>query len=94
MHTKDMVEKDYFDHTNQEGQGPGPRLTAAGYDGNGWGENIAAGSATAAATMNQWMNSDGHCANLMNDNFSLIGVGHYLGGQGQYQAYWTQAFGN
>lgn len=93
-HSKDMVDRDFFAHTNPDNDGPGPRLDDAGYEGFGWGENIAAGSATAEGTMNQWMNSDGHCANLMNPDFSLIGVGYYPGGQDQYQAYWTQTFGN
>jgi uncharacterized protein YkwD len=55
-HSKDMVDRDYFSHTNPDGWGPGQRLNAAGYSG-AWGENIAAGNSTAAATMTQWMNS-------------------------------------
>lgn len=92
VHSKDMVDQNYFDHTGPNGDTPGDRIDAAGYAWSTWGENIAAGNSTAAATMDQWMNSDGHCANIMNPSFSEIGVGYYPGGG--YGHYWTQAFGH
>ncbi|HEY8376537.1 MAG TPA: CAP domain-containing protein, partial [Nannocystis sp.] len=75
-----------------DGESPWDRMAKAGY-GNykTAGENIAAGSATAAGTMDQWMNSDGHCANIMNPNFQHIGVGYHPGGQ--WGHLWTQVFG-
>jgi uncharacterized protein YkwD len=90
-HSKQMVEEDFFDHTTPWGESPGDRIGGAGYNGFTWGENIAAGNSTAAATMDQWMNSDGHCANIMNPDFEDIGVGYYPGGG--YGHYWTQNFG-
>jgi uncharacterized protein YkwD len=90
-HSKQMVEEDFFDHTTPWGESPGDRIDGAGYNGFTWGENIAAGNSTAAATMDQWMNSDGHCANVMNPDFEDIGVGYYPGGG--YGHYWTQNFG-
>lgn len=91
VHTMDMAERDFFDHDNPDGNGPDDRMEAAGYDGRGWGENIAAGNSTAEETMEQWMNSPGHCRNIMNDDFTLIGVGYYPGGE--YRHLWTQTFG-
>lgn len=92
VHTKDMADRNYFDHTNPDGDGPQPRIEAAGYMGwTGWGENIAAGSPDAAGSVGQWMGSDGHCANIMNPDFTEIGVGYYPGGQ--YGHLWTQVFG-
>jgi uncharacterized protein YkwD len=90
-HSMDMVENDYFSHSSLNGWGPGDRLSQAGYSGGAWGENIAAGNSTAAATMQQWMNSDGHCANLMNGSYTYIGVGYYPGAS--YGHYWTKTFG-
>ncbi|TPV95081.1 MAG: CAP domain-containing protein [Myxococcales bacterium FL481] len=90
-HSLDMAERDYFDHYDPEGDGPSERLAAAGYQGRTWGENIAGGNATAAATMQQWMDSDGHCANVMNPQFTELGVGYVPGGQ--WGHLWTQAFG-
>jgi uncharacterized protein YkwD len=90
-HTMDMAERDFFDHDNPDGDGPDDRMEAAGYDGRGWGENIAAGNSTAEETMEQWMDSPGHCRNIMNDGYTLIGVGYYPGGE--YDHLWTQTFG-
>jgi uncharacterized protein YkwD len=90
-HSQQMVESGFFDHTTPWGEGPGDRIGGAGYNGFTWGENIAGGNSTAAATMDQWMESDGHCANIMNPDFEDIGVGYFPGGE--WGHYWTQAFG-
>jgi uncharacterized protein YkwD len=50
------------------------------------GENIARGQPTPAALVDAWMNSPGHCQNLLNPAFTQLGVGRY----GQL---WTQDFG-
>jgi uncharacterized protein YkwD len=91
VHSKDMADRDFFDHDNPDGDGPSERMEEAGYDGRGWGENIAAGRSTAEDTMEQWMNSPGHCVNIMGENYTLIGVGYYAGGE--YGHLWTQTFG-
>ena len=90
-HSQDMADNDYFDHTSQDGRSPWDRMAQAGYDSMPVGENIAAGSGTADATFNQWLNSPGHCMNMMSSNANEIGVGVALGGS--YGAYWTQTFG-
>lgn len=91
VHTKDMADRDFFDHDNPDGDGPSERMEDAGYEGRNWGENIAAGRDTAEETMDQWMNSPGHCSNIMAEDFTLIGVGYYPGGE--YDHLWTQTFG-
>lgn len=91
VHSKDMADRQFFDHTNPSGESPWDRFEKAGYSYSRAGENIAGGSSTAAGTMSQWMNSDGHCANIMNPNFEEIGVGYYPGGP--YGHLWTQTFG-
>jgi uncharacterized protein YkwD len=88
VHSKDMVDRDFFDHTNPSNEGPSQRITKAGYRWMRAGENIAAGSATAQATVNQWLSSEGHCENLMSAQFRQMGLGYYPGGQ--YRHYWTQ----
>jgi len=90
-HSKDMNDRSFFDHTNPSGESPWDRMGQAGYNYTAAGENIAGGSPDAAGTMNQWMNSDGHCSNIMNPDFEEIGVGYYPGGQ--WGHLWTQAFG-
>lgn len=91
VHSKQMVEEDFFDHTTPWGESPWDRMAAAGYSYSTAGENIAAGNSTAASTMQQWMDSDGHCGNIMKPDFTEIGVGYFPGGG--YGHYWTQTFG-
>jgi uncharacterized protein YkwD len=72
--------------------GPGVRLDSLDYDGTTWGENIYGGNSTALGVMTGWMNSSGHCNNIMNGNFKKIGVAHVAGGPYGYM--WVQVFGN
>lgn len=85
-HSTDMGTRQFFDHINPDGENPGDRLARAGYQASTWGENIAFGYPTAQAVMDGWMQSDGHCANIMRPMFTEIGVG-YGGGD-----MWTQVF--
>lgn len=56
------------------------------------GENIAAGNAAAAATVEQWMSSDGHRANILNPAFRELGVGYAYEDYSTYHHYWVQLF--
>ncbi len=92
-HSKDMATNNYFSHTNLAGLSPFDRMRAEGYKGGTMGENIAAGNATALATVEQWMKSDGHCANIMNKSYTQLGVGYWYSATSTYKHYWTQNFG-
>jgi uncharacterized protein YkwD len=94
IHSKDMADNNYFNHTNLDGNGPGWRMQQAGYSGGYWGENIGAGYGSPAQAVQGWLNSDGHCANLHNASFTQIGVGYAYGSSSTYGHYWTQKFGN
>lgn len=54
-----------------------------------YGENIAAGTTTASAVMNMWMNSEGHKANILGEDYQSIGIGCVCY-NGYY--YWVQCF--
>ncbi|MFG2329246.1 CAP domain-containing protein [Streptomyces sp. NPDC048604] len=85
----DMANRAFFDHTDPDGDTPWDRAAQAGVLGLG-GENIARGQADAAAVMAAWMNSDGHRANILNCDYTRLGVGvHYADGG----PWWTQDFG-
>ena len=86
LHSKDMFDRGYFDHNNPDGETPHDRIENAGYTGMTTGENIAAGQPDAQTVVAGWMDSDGHCANIMHTAFDEIGVG-------MYQDHWTQKFG-
>lgn len=81
-----------FSHTRPNGSGFSTALTEAGVNYRGAGENIAYGQNSAAQVMQGWMNSAGHRANILNGNFTTIGVGHYKSASGV--DYWTQLFTN
>ena len=93
--SKDMGDRGYFDHKNPEGQFITAQMQKDGVKYNAWGENIAyisgmsGNSAIANKFMTNWMNSDGHRANILSTNFSSIGIGVYKIGNKYYA---TQEF--
>ena len=78
-----------FSHTRPDGRKCFTALDEAGVRYRGAGENIAYGQSSPAAVVNAWMNSPGHRANILNANFTTIGVGHHTAGSTHY---WTQFF--
>lgn len=92
-HSKDMASRNYFDHNSPEGRSMVDRIRAAGFTNKTTlGENIAAGNSTARETVQQWMDSPGHCMNIMNPDFRYLGVGYFYQSGTQYGHYWTQNF--
>ncbi|MFC8508166.1 CAP domain-containing protein [Streptomyces sp. NPDC057411] len=85
----DMAARNFFDHTDPDGQTPWARAEKAGVTGLG-GENIARGQVDAAAVMKSWMASDGHRANILNCDYKKLGVGVHFADGGPW---WTQDFG-
>lgn len=78
-----------FSHTRPNGSSFSTALTEAGVSYRRAGENIAYGQSTPQQVMNAWMNSSGHRANILNENFTTIGVGYtVINGT----AYWAQMF--
>ncbi|MFZ0614703.1 MAG: CAP domain-containing protein, partial [Desulfobacterales bacterium] len=93
LHSQDMAARNYFSHTSLDGRLFSERITAAGYEYQRCGENIAAGYATPAAVVDGWMNSDGHRANILNPDYCDIGVGYAAVDGSDFYHYWTQDFG-
>jgi len=89
-HTANMARQRKLDHV-LDGQGPTERLTAVGYRGFPWGENVAAGYPDAPAVVRGWMNSPGHRANILKPAFREIGIGTAIADDGT--PYYTQVFG-
>lgn len=98
LHSADMGEKNYFDHTNKEGLNPFQRMMMAGYSGQAMGENIAKGQQTPASVVAGWLDSDGHCRNIMDPDYTEIGVGYWEGTADTRgfngNKLWTQNFGH
>jgi len=88
--SEDMVKSNYFSHTSPTYGSPFQMLTQFNISYTAAGENIAYGQSTPEEVMNGWMNSPGHKANILNLNFTQIGVGVAQKANGQYV--WTQEF--
>ncbi|WP_223151842.1 CAP domain-containing protein [Chitinophaga qingshengii] len=85
-HSADMNKNNYFDHNSPSGTDPGARLDAVGYKWNTYGENIAKGYMDEQSVITGWINSPGHCKNIMNGNFKEMGIG-------KSGNYWTMDLG-
>lgn len=72
----DMVAKNYWSHTSPDGRQPWDFITAAGYSYSMAGENLAYGALTSESTVQAWMNSPGHRANILKPEFRHVGFGY------------------
>lgn len=88
--SQDMIDKNYFAHNSPTYGTPFQMLKSFGISYRSAGENIAKGQTSPQAVMNAWMNSSGHRANILNANYTQIGVGLAKSKNGTY--YWTQMF--
>lgn len=79
-----------FSHTRPDGSSFATALKEQNVSYRSAGENIAWGQKSPEEVMNAWMNSAGHRANIMNPNFTTIGVGYYENTNGT--DYWCQLF--
>lgn len=78
-----------FSHTRPNGTSCFTALKEAGVSYQGAGENIAYGQKTPQEVMNGWMNSASHRQNILNAQFTTIGVGYAVVNG---TPYWTQMF--
>ena len=85
--SQDMADRHYFSHTSPTYGSPFDMMKAFGLSYRAAGENIAYGQRTPQAVVTAWMNSSGHRANILNANYTQIGVGYVANGN-----YWTQMF--
>nr|WP_246132310.1 CAP domain-containing protein [Paenibacillus hemerocallicola] len=82
---QDMYNNNYFDHQSPTYGSPFDMMSAFGITYNTAGENIAKGQTSPMEVMNQWMNSPGHRANILNSSFTQIGIAYY-------NSEWVQEF--
>jgi len=91
-HAADMAEHDYFEHRDLSGQTPADRVRAVGYREKLVGENIAYGPKTVEEVVQGWLDSPGHCENIMDPRFAEMGIGYAAGRSGRHGVYWVQVF--
>jgi uncharacterized protein YkwD len=89
-HAADMAQHDYFEHEDRTGHSPADRVRAVGYREKLVGENIAYGPKSADEVVQGWLNSPGHCENIMDSRFAEMGVAYAAGQSSKRGLYWVQ----
>lgn len=92
-HSEDMASRDFFSHTGSDNTSVADRVDTTGYPWQQVGENIAAGQTTAEQAMRGWLESPGHCRNIMNSDYADIAVTCATNNSTTYSTYWTNVFG-
>jgi uncharacterized protein YkwD len=89
-----MADKRYFSHKEPGGSDPAARATRAGYRWTRVSENIAVGQRTVEEAVAGWLDSPGHCANIMNPAMTEMGAAYAVNPANEnHTVYWTQMFG-
>ena len=89
-HATDMAARNYFEHQDRAGHTPAERVRAAGYRETLVGENIAYGPQSIEEAVRGWLDSPGHCENIMDGRFAEMGLATAPGRSGRHGLYWVQ----
>jgi uncharacterized protein YkwD len=89
-HAADMAQNNYFEHEDLAGKSPADRVRAVGYQEKLVGENIAYGPKTVEEVVQGWLDSPGHCENIMDPRFAEMGLGLAPGRSSRRGLYWVQ----
>jgi len=92
VHALDVSRRGVLSHEGSDGSVPGDRATRAGYRWRAIAENVAAGQTTAEQLVETWLQSPGHCANLMDARYSQTGVAIAINKDDDYVIYWVQVY--
>jgi uncharacterized protein YkwD len=89
-HALDMAQHGYFEHEDLSGHSPADRVRAVGYREKLVGENIAYGPKSADEVVQGWLDSPGHCENIMDPRFAEMGIAYAPGQASKRGLYWVQ----
>lgn len=92
VHAQDMAAHSRLGHGGSDGTMPADRVTRAGYAWSSVAENVAAGQTTVEEVVDTWLQSPGHCTNLMNPRYSETGVAYAVNPASDKGIYWVQVF--
>jgi hypothetical protein len=82
---EDMLNNQYFAHISPDQKDVTSWLTGVGYNYSYAGENLAIGFASAEDVVNAWTQSQTHYNNMVDPDFSEIGVGMISGLYNNYE---------
>ena len=88
--SQDFITNNYFSHNSPTYGSPFNMMRSFGINFTAAAENIAKGQGSAEDAVRNWMNSQGHRANILNSTYNQIGVGVARDSKGVL--YWTQMF--
>lgn len=91
-HAKDMAQHSSFEHVGSDGSRPADRVTRVGYKWRNVAENIAAGVPDVETVIQGWIDSPGHCANLMDPRYKEMGIAFFVDMKSAADIYWAQVF--
>jgi uncharacterized protein YkwD len=89
-HADDMAKHNYFEHKDLMGRSPADRVRAVGYHEKLVGENIAYGPKSAEEVVQGWLDSPGHCDNIMDPRFAEMGIAYAAGQASRRGLFWVQ----
>jgi uncharacterized protein YkwD len=89
-HANDMATNNYFEHDDLQGKSPSDRVRATGYQEKLVGENIAYGPKSVDDVVKGWLDSPGHCENIMDPRFVEMGIGYATSHDKKQGLYWVQ----
>ena len=89
-HADDMATNNYFEHEDLQGKSPSDRVRATGYQEKLVGENIAYGPKSVDEVVQGWLDSPGHCENIMDPRFVEMGLGYATSHDSKHALYWVQ----
>jgi len=105
-HSNDLAQSNTFEHdgsgtssditgsNNENASHFNERIQANGYvDYEIIGENIAGGQDSIEKALTAWLASPAHCTNIMESEFTEVGVAVVVNPDAKYGIYWTQNFG-
>ncbi|MFO8000094.1 MAG: CAP domain-containing protein [Marinilabilia sp.] len=87
VHANDMADNEFLDHTGSDGSTIVVRVEREDYVWGAVGENLAMGPRSVAEVVEGWLDSPGHCSNIMNPDFKELGAA--ISDDGKY---WVQVF--
>jgi len=85
LHSDDQAAHFAMGHGGSDGSSPGVRATRAGYEWSVVAENVAWNQPTPEVVVQAWMDSPGHCENMMRSEVSELGAG-------ETDLFWTLVF--
>ena len=89
LHSKDMASNNRLSHKGSKRSTVAKRVRKQGYTWRSVGENVAGGLQTSEETVSGWLESPGHCANIMGSSFTEIGAACARNSASKYGTYWT-----